>query len=300
MATAVYLIACILLGVIIPSDAKITSEQYAELSSEITSLIKEKNCAPILVRLAWHDAGTYDSKSKTGGPRAAQRFEMGESLHEANNGLEIARNLLQPLVDKYSPSIISIADLWALAGNLAIKVSGGPDIPFRFGRVDIKDPSKCVEDGRLPDAKQGISHVRNVLNRIGFVNDKYIVALSGAHTLGSCHSDRSGFEGPWTQNPYKFDNSYFKDLINKKWIIDTSSVGNTQFVSGVDDKKTMMLPSDWTLQNTKETRVYVEKYANDQQLFFNDFSVAWKQLIESGYSDHDLYSVQLVKDKQDL
>ena len=120
------------------------------------------------------------------------------------------------------------------------------------------------------------------------------------HTLGSCHSDRSGFEGPWTQNPYKFDNYYFKDLINKKWIIDISSVGNTQFVSGNGDTRTMMLPSDWTLQNTKETRIYVEKYANDQQLFFNDFSIAWKQLIESGYSDHDLYSVQLVQDKQDL
>jgi len=282
---------------IVPSDGEIESQQFASLTSEITSLITDRNCAPILVRLAWHDAGTYDKTSKSGGPRAAQRFDTGESTHDANAGLEIARNLLQPLVTKYCDTdIISIADLWALAGNIAIKVSDGPDIPFRFGRTDIKAASECVEDGRLPDAKQGVDHVRNVLNRIGFDDDKYIVALSGAHTLGSCHADRSGFEGPWTDNPYKFDNSYFKDLINKKWKIGVSSVGNTQFING----DTMMLPSDWTLQNTVETRVYVEKYANDQELFFNDFSVAWQTLIESGYKDDDLYSVELVKGKQDL
>ena len=293
----------IVLLFIVPNLGKITSEQYSQLTSDITSLINEKNCAPILVRLAWHDAGTYDKQSKTGGPRAAQRFETGESTHDANNGLEIARNLLQPLVTKYcDTNIISIADLWALSGNIAIKISQGPDIPFRFGRKDIIDVTECVEDGRLPDAKQGINHIRNVLNRIGFDDDKYIVALSGAHTLGSCHVDRSGFQGPWTENPYKFDNTYFKDLINKKWKIDISSVGNTQFVNDDNDKGkiTMMLPSDWTLQNTKETRKYVKKYANDEDLFFKDFSVAWQRLIESGYDNDDLYSVQLVYGKQDL
>ena len=36
------------------------------------------------------------------------------------------------------------------------------------------------------------------------------MALSGAHTVGSCHLDRSGFDGPWTEEPLKFDNTYFK------------------------------------------------------------------------------------------
>lgn len=46
----------------------------------------EKGCHPILVRLAWHDAGTYDVVTKTGGPRAAMRFAKGESQHGANAG----------------------------------------------------------------------------------------------------------------------------------------------------------------------------------------------------------------------
>lgn len=48
---------------------------------------------------------------------------------------------------------------------------------------------------------------------MGF-NDKEIVALSGAHTLGRAHKERSGFEGAWTEDPYLFDNSYFKELVN--------------------------------------------------------------------------------------
>ena len=289
----------LLIALIASCQAKVTAEQYKAITSDIASLIADKNCAPILVRLAWHDSGTYDAKSKTGGPRAAQRFDDGESTHDANNGLEIARNLLQPYVEKYCDTdIVSIADLWALAGTVAIKETGGPDVPFRFGRVDIQEATECVEEGRLPDAKQGVNHVRNVLNRIGFMSDKDVVALSGAHTLGSCHVDRSGFEGPWTDNPYTFDNAYFKDLLDKHWKIDISSAGNTQFINDEGDTNTMMLPSDWTLVNTPETRVYVEQYAKDQKVFFKDFSIAWQKLIESGYSDDQLYSVDL--GKQDL
>ena len=56
------------------------------------------------------------------------------------------------------------------------------------------DGKKAPKNGRLPDAAQGENHVREVFYRMGF-NDRDIVALCGAHALGRCHTDRSGFEG---------------------------------------------------------------------------------------------------------
>lgn len=51
---------------------------------------------------------------------------------------------------------------------------------------------------------------------MGF-NDQEIVALSGAHAIGMCHGDRSGFIGPWTMSPLAFDNQFFLNLVNMKW-----------------------------------------------------------------------------------
>ena len=48
--------------------------------------------------------------------------------------------------------------------------------------------------GRLPDGALGADHIRDIFGRMGF-SDQEIVALSGAHALGRCHPDRSGFDG---------------------------------------------------------------------------------------------------------
>jgi len=88
---------------------------------------------------------------------------------------------------------ITYSDLWTLAGVCALQEMGGPIIPWRPGRAD-KDISACTPDGRLPDGSKGSRHLRDIFYRMGF-NDQEIVALSGAHALGRCHSDRSGFKG---------------------------------------------------------------------------------------------------------
>lgn len=91
----------------------------------------------------------------------------------------------------------------------------GPSIPYRPGRLD-KDIAACTPDGRLPDASQGNKHLRDIFYRMGF-NDQEIVALSGAHALGRCHTDRSGFDGPWTFSPTVVTNDYYDLLLKEKW-----------------------------------------------------------------------------------
>lgn len=110
---------------------------------------------------------------------------------------------------------ITYSDLWILAGVCSIQEMLGPKIPFRAGRQD-KDVAACTPDGRLPDAAQAQDHLRNIFYRMGF-NDQEIVALAGAHALGRCHSNRSGYEGPWTFSPTVLTNDFYKLLLDEKW-----------------------------------------------------------------------------------
>lgn len=75
--------SCAPLAYSAPNKADIDSCK-ADLMKFVAS---KKNMAPLLIRLSWHDAGTFDSASNTGGPRACMRFDGGEAAHGANAGL---------------------------------------------------------------------------------------------------------------------------------------------------------------------------------------------------------------------
>lgn len=196
-----------------------TKEDYQKIYNEVAARLEEKDdyddgsFGPVLVRLAWHASGTYDKETKTGGSNGATMRFAPEGDHGANAGLIAARDFLEPVKAKYP--WISYSDLWILAGVCAIQEMQGPIIPYRPGRAD-RDAAACTPDGRLPDASQGSNHLRNIFGRMGF-NDQEIVALSGAHALGRCHTDRSGFEGPWTFSPTILTNDYYRLLLEEKW-----------------------------------------------------------------------------------
>jgi len=115
---------------------------------------------------------------------------------------------------------------------------------------------------------------------MGF-NDQEIVTLSGAHGLGRCHPDRSGFVGPWTNAPTTFSNEFFRVLLDEKWVKEKAPNGAYQFW---DEKthKLMMLSTDLALIEDPKFRPWVEKYKQDEKLFFSDFAAAFKKLTEAG------------------
>ncbi|KAG1806117.1 cytochrome C peroxidase [Suillus subaureus] len=265
-----------------------TKEDYQKVYNRIAEVIDDAGdydsavfvCrwlfGPVVLRLAWHASGTYDKATGTGGSNYATMRFQPESLHGANAGLHVARELMEKIKQEFS--WISYGDLWTLAGVAAVQEMAGPKVPWRPGRIDGFE-SHVPPDGRLPDASQGAQHIRDIFYRMGF-DDQEIVALCGAHALGRCHADRSGYDGPWTFSPTMFTNDFYKLLFDEKWVWKKWN-GPKQ----LEDKKTkslMMLPTDYVLTQDKSFKKYAKAYADDVDLFFKDFSAAFAKLLELG------------------
>ncbi len=261
---------------------------YKAVAKDIAEIIANKpDKGPTLVRLAWHSSGTYDRITKTGGSQLGTIRFNEELAHGANAGLDLAVSWLEPIYKKYNmKNDLSYADLYTLAGVVAIKTLGGPTIPWSAGRLDSFNVQDVTPDGRLPDADKGSSkdtatHIRSIFGRMGF-DDQEIVALSGAHALGRCHATASGYIGPWTPTPTTFNNLYYTLLLGLKWTVNPKT-SKLQYEDPT--KKLMMLPSDLTLIEDSEFKKYVEIYSKDQKRFFNDFASAFQKLEELGTSN---------------
>jgi catalase (peroxidase I) len=282
-------------------DDTVLKDLQNDLKNTIIQHPTNKNYTPVVVRFGWHGSGTFDKNGdacpitgKTGscpigGSQGCTIRFSPEIDHDANAGLKMVTNLLDPVYQKYKDHI-SVSDFYIYATCLVICWASDGNCPMtmKWGRKDATQGSQCAPEGRLPDAMQGVPHLRDIFHRQGFT-DRDIVTLSGAHTLGSCHTDRSGFEGPWTSNPLKLDNDYYKLLLNEKWTKREWS-GPEQYTDS--SGKLMMLISDLALLEEPSMKAVVEEYAKDEKKFFADFGRCFSQMLNNGISG-DAVPVQL-------
>ncbi|XP_018480254.1 putative L-ascorbate peroxidase 6 [Raphanus sativus] len=242
-----------LLSHLLPPSGK-AADMYPLMKDEIRRVVTKGKAAGVL-RLVFHDAGTFELDDNTGGINGSIVYELERP---ENAGLKRSLKVLEKAKIKVDEiQSVSWADMIAVAGSEAVSMCGGPTIPVVLGRLDSTQPDP---EDKLPPESLNASGLKECFQRKGFSTQE-LVALSGAHTIGS-----KGFGDPFT-----FDNAYYKILLEKPWRSTTSKM--TSMVG---------LPSDHALVEDDECLRWVKQYAEDQDKFFRDFTNAYIKLVNSG------------------
>ncbi|MFG2847967.1 catalase/peroxidase HPI [Kitasatospora sp. NPDC048296] len=181
------------------------------------------NYGPLIIRMAWHSAGTYRIHDGRGGAGAGQQRFAPLNSWPDNANLDKARRLLWPVKKKYGQNL-SWADLMVLAGNVALELMGFETFGFGGGRADLWEPDEdvywgpettwladerytgdreleaplgAVQMGLIyvnpegpngnPDPIAAARDIRETFRRMAMNDEETVALIAGGHTFGKTH-----------------------------------------------------------------------------------------------------------------
>lgn len=181
------------------------------------------NYGPLMVRMAWHSAGTYRISDGRGGAGAGQQRFAPLNSWPDNGNLDKARRLLWPVKKKYGQAL-SWADLLILTGNVALETMGLKTFGFAGGREDVweseedvywgpettwldderytgdrelENPLGAVQMGLIyvnpegpngnPDPIAAARDIRETFRRMAMNDEETVALIAGGHTFGKTH-----------------------------------------------------------------------------------------------------------------
>jgi len=176
----------------------------------------------LMIRMAWHSAGTYRITDGRGGAGAGQQRFAPLNSWPDNANLDKARRLLWPIKQKYGQKL-SWADLMVLAGNVALESMGFKTFGFAGGRVDVWEPEElfwgpegtwlgderysgerqlaeplgAVQMGLIyvnpegpngnPDPLAAAKDIRETFHRMAMNDEETVALIAGGHSFGKTH-----------------------------------------------------------------------------------------------------------------
>jgi catalase-peroxidase len=181
------------------------------------------NYGPLMIRMAWHSAGTYRISDGRGGAGAGQQRFAPLNSWPDNVNLDKARRLLWPVKKKYGQKL-SWADLLILTGNVALEIMGFEPFGFGGGRPDVweseadvywgpettwldderysgdrelEEPLGAVQMGLIyvnpegpngnPDPLAAARDIRETFRRMAMNDEETVALIAGGHTFGKTH-----------------------------------------------------------------------------------------------------------------
>lgn len=165
-------------------------------------------------------------------------------------------------------AMLSYSDIIQLGGYTAVEYCGGPSMIFKMGRQDVETEGEASNAlAIVPDMQHENAVMVKKFDMMGLDPEEY-VAIMGSQTLGFASDDNQAKTGRWTMNPYVFDNTYFKEVL----------VGR--------DSIYLKTEADMRLLQDSNLRQWVEAYAQDEKLFFENYARAHVKISERGHEEY--------------